>query len=116
VPAVCGVSRRSLLGTHVTWNTIRHNGIEAIMSGILDRTPTEKVYISIDKDALRDADCFTNFYQWQQGSLSLDELVIACLMTFLADWDRLAPPAGVRAPGPAARVGSVNRRRFDAPS
>jgi len=30
-----------------------------------------------------------------------------CLMTFPADWERLAPPGGVRAPGPAARDGSL---------
>lgn len=77
VPEVCGRSRTGLITTRVDWRTILDEGIATILDEALDRLPTEAVYISIDKDVLRDADCFTNFYGWQQGTLSLDELVIA---------------------------------------
>lgn len=77
VPAVCGSSHAGLVTTRVDWRTILDEGIEAILDEALDRLPTEAVYISIDKDVLRDEDCFTSFYNWQQGTLSLDELVVA---------------------------------------
>lgn len=77
VPEVCGRSQPGLLSTLVEWRTIRDEGMETLMDEVLDRLPTDAVYISIDKDVLRDQDCFTNFYGWQQGTLSLDELEIA---------------------------------------
>lgn len=80
VPAACGTAVPGPFHTRVRWNTVRAMGIEAVMRGILDRTPTEKVYVTIDKDVLREADSFTNFYDWQQGGLSLDELTTALRM------------------------------------
>ncbi|WP_197420578.1 arginase family protein [Sphingomonas sp. CCH5-D11] len=80
VPSICGTADKGTLTTRVRWRTIEEEGIEAVMAGVLDRIPTDEVYISIDKDVLRDEDCFTNFYNWQQGTLSLDELTTALAM------------------------------------
>ncbi len=77
IPPACGLADPGMLTTDVRWNTVRAAGIEALVEGVLARLPTDTVYISIDKDVLRDADCFTNFYRWQQGTMSLDELTLA---------------------------------------
>lgn len=77
LPAVCGHARRCGPLTSVRWNTIAEQELVPTVSAALDRLPTEKVYVTIDKVVLRVEDCFTNHYRRQQGTMSLDELLAA---------------------------------------
>ena len=66
-----------LLTTRATWKNMRdHGGIEATLERILPTLPTEAVYLTIDKDVLRESDNFAA-YPSRQGTLSLDELMAA---------------------------------------
>lgn len=62
--------------TRASWRTVREFGPEAIIDDVLDRLPTEAVYVTIDKDVLREADAFTNYYRRMQGDLTADDLVV----------------------------------------
>jgi len=64
-----------LLTTQAHWRNMRdHGGIEATLERILPTIPTEAVYLTIDKDVLRESDNFAA-YPGQQGTLSLDQLL-----------------------------------------
>ncbi|MCG2739870.1 MAG: hypothetical protein L6300_06480 [Syntrophaceae bacterium] len=66
-----------LLTTRATWKNLRdHGGIEAMLERILPTLPTEAVYLTIDKDVLRESDNFAA-YPGQQGTLTLNELLAA---------------------------------------
>lgn len=66
------------LTTRVRWRNFRdHGGIEAVLGRVLPTLPTEAVYLTIDKDALREEDAFTNYYRGSQGPMTLDELLSA---------------------------------------
>jgi len=66
-----------LLTTRATWKNMRdHGGIEAALNRILPTLPTEAVYLTIDKDSLRESDNFAA-YPGRQGTLTLDELLAA---------------------------------------
>lgn len=73
----CVELKPGLLTTKAEWKDIQeHGGIEATLERILPTIPTETVYLTIDKDALRKLDSFTN-YPDSQGTITLDELLAA---------------------------------------
>ena len=66
-----------LFTTRATWKNMRdHGGIEATLERVLPTLPTEAVYLTIDKDCLREADNFAA-YPGRQGTLRLDEVLAA---------------------------------------
>ncbi len=76
-----------LLTSHANWMNMRDNGgIEATLERVLPRIPTEAVYLTIDKDCLRESDNFAA-YPGRQGTLSLDELLAA--ITFIGKNKRI---------------------------
>jgi hypothetical protein len=73
----CVELKPSLLTTKAYWKNIQdHGGIEATLERILPTIPTDTVYLTIDKDVLRESDSFTN-YPGYQGTMTLDELLAA---------------------------------------
>lgn len=71
----------SLCTTRARWHNFQGNGgIEAVIKDVLNRAPTEAVYITIDKDSLREEESFTNVYDGtnsKQGHLTVDEVLLA---------------------------------------
>lgn len=73
----CVELKPGLLTTEANWKNIQdHGGIEASLERILTTISTDAVYITIDKDVLRESDSFTN-YLGEQGTMTLDELLAA---------------------------------------
>jgi len=70
----CATVKRRLVSTDIHWNTIAGSDWTPLMRRIIDRLPTSKVYLSIDKDCLRAEHAITN---WGSGHLTLDQLVQA---------------------------------------
>ena len=66
-----GASHRTR-GGHLVWTTLADASWPAFVDALLARLPTEAVYLTIDKDALRTADAVTN---WDQGEMSLDHVL-----------------------------------------
>jgi len=63
--------------TRLEWKNINDNGgMEVFIHQLLSTIPTEGIYITIDKDVLRESDNFAG-YPMRQGSLTLDDLAIA---------------------------------------
>lgn len=72
-PTVQMVTKRLVKEAH--WTTIGDLGVEKIVEIALQRVPTDDVYITIDKDVLREEDSVTNYCGRLQGGLTLVELV-----------------------------------------
>jgi len=73
----CVEFKPGLLTTKAYWKNIRDNGgIELTLERILPTIPTDTVYLTIDKDVLRESESFTN-YPGYQGTMTLDELLAA---------------------------------------
>jgi hypothetical protein len=73
----CVEFKPGLLTTEANWeNMLDHGGIEATLERILPTISTDSVYLTIDKDVLKESDSFTNYFGLQ-GTLSLDELLAA---------------------------------------
>lgn len=70
-----------LFTSSASWRNFRdHGGIQASMERILASISTDDVYITIDKDGLREEDCFSNIYDGKnskQGTLTADEMIMA---------------------------------------
>lgn len=68
-----------LLTSSAIWNNLRdHGGVQASMERILSNIATDAVYITIDKDGIREADSFTNIYDGKnskQGTLTIAEVL-----------------------------------------
>ena len=60
-------------GHYIAWRNVGDD-FGAFVAQLLDRLPTEAVWVSIDKDVLRPADALTN---WDQGEMPLDALTEA---------------------------------------
>ncbi|MCC3414996.1 MULTISPECIES: hypothetical protein [unclassified Microcoleus] len=69
----------SLFTSSATWKNFRdHGGVHDSMERILANISTDAVYITIDKDGLREEDCFSNIYDGKnskQGTLTIDEML-----------------------------------------
>lgn len=53
---------------------IEEQGIASVIREVIEKIPTDDVYISIDKDVLCKEDALTN---WDQGEMTLQELLVA---------------------------------------
>ena len=73
VPENCSLHvRRRGPVTDIHWQELRCADLERVMESIIGRIPTQKMYISIDKDCLTPQHALTN---WEPGRLVLDELL-----------------------------------------
>ncbi len=64
--------KKSLFVNKIHWNELKRKDLIKLFLSILKRLPTPKVYLSIDKDCLRNEYSLTN---WEEGMLSLEELL-----------------------------------------
>jgi hypothetical protein len=63
--------------TRIYWNELKNKNIMEFFLHLIRRLPTKKVYVTVDKDCLGTADSLTN---WDQGILSLDDLLVMLKM------------------------------------
>ena len=68
------VLKRSLAYTEIHWKQLGETSWEDFWINLIQKIPTDKVYISIDKDCLRKEFALTN---WEEGMLSLDQIIMA---------------------------------------
>lgn len=61
--------------TRIDWNALKNKNIAEFFLHIIRRLPSNKVYITVDKDCLKTGAALTN---WDQGSMPLE-----CLLTML---------------------------------
>jgi arginase family enzyme len=66
-----GASHRTRAG-HLVWTTLAETPWTEFVDALIARIPTEAVYLTLDKDALRSADAVTN---WDQGEMSLEHVL-----------------------------------------
>ncbi|MCX5709488.1 MAG: hypothetical protein NT088_02000 [Candidatus Omnitrophica bacterium] len=64
--------KRAFLGCQIEWNELKGKNPADFMLSIAKRLPTQDVYVSIDKDCLKEAHSLTN---WEEGLMSLAELL-----------------------------------------
>lgn len=65
------VERRLFL-SKICWTELEKENLTEFFPGILKRLPVKKVYLSIDKDCLRNEYALTN---WEEGMFSLEQLL-----------------------------------------
>ena len=61
-------------GAWMKWNTLERVGWEAALAGVIARLPTSDIYISVDKDCLREREAISN---WDAGELALPDVCVA---------------------------------------
>lgn len=66
----CGKRRRG----RFLWKTLKNNGWNAVLDGVLARLPTKRLYISVDKDCLQSQFARSN---WDTGELELSDVCAA---------------------------------------
>jgi len=64
---------KKYLSTVIHWQELKNKSLEEFFSQLIDRLPTKKVYISIDKDCLKPDYALTN---WEKGYFGIEELLI----------------------------------------
>jgi arginase family enzyme len=62
---------RHLLHSGIIWQELKNKNLNDFFPKVIQRLPTRKVYVSIDKDCLSSGYSLTN---WEEGCFSLDEL------------------------------------------
>jgi hypothetical protein len=65
-------NKKGLFLNKICWNELKGKDLMNHLLSILKRLPTQRVYLSIDKDCLRNEYALTN---WEEGMLSLKELL-----------------------------------------
>jgi arginase family enzyme len=65
-------TKKSLFLNKIHWNELKGKNLVTLFLSILKRLPTPKVYLSIDKDCLRNEYSLTN---WEEGMLALKEFL-----------------------------------------
>ena len=65
--------KKGLFVNKIYWNELKGKNLIKLFSSILKRLPTPRVYLSIDKDCLRNEYALTN---WEEGMLSLEKLLL----------------------------------------
>jgi len=65
--------RRGLFFGKVYWNELKKKKLKDFFLKIIEKLPTRRVYVSIDKDCLKKEYSMTN---WHEGRLSLEELLM----------------------------------------
>jgi hypothetical protein len=66
-------NKKGLLLKKIYWNELKGKNLIKLFPFLLKRLPTPRVYLSIDKDCLRNEYALTN---WEEGMLSLEELLM----------------------------------------
>lgn len=66
-------AKGSFLRSKIYWEELRSKNPEDFFRSLIKRLPVKKVYLSIDKDCLKNESALTN---WEEGKLSLDELIL----------------------------------------
>lgn len=69
-----GASSTHWWGTSLHFETLRDEGAETLFARVASELRGRKIYLSIDKDVLNKDCAFTD---WDQGSLTLDQLIYA---------------------------------------
>ena len=69
---------KGLFFKRIYWNELKNKNLEVFFQNLLKRMPAKKVYVSIDKDCLRNDYALTN---WEEGKFSLEELL--CLLKLI---------------------------------
>jgi len=64
---------RNIDSNKINWHQLEKEDLTKFTLGLINRLPTKKTYISIDKDCLKQEFALTN---WEQGLLHLDQLLI----------------------------------------
>lgn len=64
-------ARGSFFINKISWNQLKDKNPDAFMLSIIGRLPTKRVYLSIDKDCLKNEYAVTN---WEEGLMPLDAL------------------------------------------
>lgn len=62
-----------LLKRQIIWQELKNRDLKSFLRQLIQRLPTHKVYVSIDKDCLNSDYSMTN---WEAGCLKLDELLL----------------------------------------
>jgi len=65
-------NEKGLFLNKIYWNELKGKDLINLFLSVLKRLPTPRVYLSIDKDCLRNQYALTN---WEEGMLSLEELL-----------------------------------------
>jgi len=65
--------KKGIFQARIFWEELKNKNLEEFFRLLIKRLPTKKVYLSIDKDCLRNAFSLTN---WEEGKLALDELIL----------------------------------------
>jgi len=61
------------LGSKIFWSELKDKSPASFMLSVIRRLPLKKVYLSIDKDCLKNKYAVTN---WEEGKMALDELLL----------------------------------------
>ena len=69
----CRTSRRGAVTT-LFWRTVAELGWGNLMKRVVERLPTQQIYISVDKDCLIGEEAITN---WEEGELRLADVAAA---------------------------------------
>jgi len=64
--------KRSFLNCQIEWNELKGKDPADFMQAIIKRLPTQNVYVSVDKDCLKETHSLTN---WEEGLMSLSGLL-----------------------------------------
>jgi arginase family enzyme len=64
---------KGILTSRVHWTELKGKDLTSFFQALLARLPARKVYVSIDKDCLKNDFAITN---WEEGKLSLEELLL----------------------------------------
>jgi len=63
---------KGFLHNRIYWEELRGKNLPEFFLSLIQRLPTKQVYVSIDKDCLKNDSSLTN---WEEGVFSLDELL-----------------------------------------
>ena len=66
-------TNKGLFFKEIIWDELQNKDFNGFISNLISRLPSNKVYISIDKDCLCRESAVTN---WEEGFLKLDELLL----------------------------------------
>jgi arginase family enzyme len=64
---------RGLFLNKIRWRQLKQENLKGFFTQVLKRIPTKEVYVSIDKDCLRNEESLTN---WEEGCFSLEDLMM----------------------------------------
>lgn len=64
---------RGVFFNTIYWQELRNKNLQGFFQQLLERLPSKRVYVSIDKDCLAYDSALTN---WEEGNFSLDQLLL----------------------------------------